>query len=508
MHTFRNPIGFLLLCCIFMCPLIAGAQITTGVGVTEPLQPIISGPDEIAVGRTLVLDASSSRGLGEDTSYRWYVEGISQPISRTVEVVYTPERTDTLTIRLHIRTTTDGSVEETDVEKVIVVYERKVILIADASVPAEKLELHRETAAEKGVYLRLIRPDEPTIRITAEETLANLIAEQSTAFPGAQAIVVWTDDLTGLQALMRASEQDAQLKQSVEGQTLIAITDRGLKTFSRTTHGPFNVLNPNRILITRKEALNPLLSSETLDDFLAQIEQRDIDLLTIDASSIAFRPWNLLSSLVNFMLTHGVSSQIVILLLTLPVIAMILAFFKQVIGITTFGLYTPSIITLSFLALGWKIGLLFLLFIIVTGYATRTLLKRWRMLYIPRVAIVLTVVSITLLLLLGLAAAFDITFGRDTIFVLLIMSTLAESFLTIKIEEGLISAIIGTSETIVAALLCAWIVSWAFLQSFLLAYPEVILLTIVVDAALGRWTGLRLVEYFRFRDVFKHLQEE
>ena len=31
---------------------------------------------------------------------------------------------------------------------------------------------------------------------------------------------------------------------------------------------------------------------------------------------------------------------------------------------------------------------------------------------------------------------------------------------------------------------------------------------IVVNIALGRWTGLRLVEYVRFREVFRHLQEE
>ncbi|PIR48492.1 hypothetical protein COU80_02145 [Candidatus Peregrinibacteria bacterium CG10_big_fil_rev_8_21_14_0_10_55_24] len=494
--------GILLALCV------AFPAIAQQAPAADTLVPIISGPDEIVVGRTLVLDASSSKGLGEDTTYRWFVGGVSQPISRTVEVVYTPERTDTLTMRLHIRTTVEGEVREAEVEKVIIVYQRKIVLIADTTVPTDKVELHRQTAAEEGTYLRVIRPTDTAVRISAEETLATLIGEEDTTLQGAQAIIIWTDGMIGLQALMRASEGNTQLKQSLEGQTLVVITDRGLQTFARTTHAPFTVLSPDRILITRKEAVNPLLSSQSPEEFLTTIEQRDIDLLIVDASSIAIRPWNLLSTLVTSMLTHGVSSQIVILLLTLPLIAMILAFLKQVIGITTFGLYTPSIITLSFLALGWKIGLTFLLFIIFTGYITRMLLKRWRMLYIPRVAIVITVVSITLLLLLGLAAAFSITFGRDTIFVLLIMSTLAESFLTIKTEEGLWSAVLGTGETIVASLVCAWIVSWSTLQSILLAYPEVILFTIVADAALGQWTGLRLVEYFRFREVFKHLQEE
>ena len=135
-------------------------------------------------------------------------------------------------------------------------------------------------------------------------------------------------------------------------------------------------------------------------------------------------------------------------------------------------------------------------------------MKRWRLLYIPKVAIILTVVSVTLLLLMGISAFYSITFSRETIFILLIMSTLSESFLNLKTEEGWRSAIIGIVETIAAALICVFIVQWDVFQSLILAYPELILLTIIVDILLGRWTGLRLLEYIRFREVFKHLQEE
>jgi hypothetical protein len=261
-------------------------------------------------------------------------------------------------------------------------------------------------------------------------------------------------------------------------------------------------------LVTRKEALNPLISAVNIESFMEDLTQRDIDYIVVDESSTGIRPWNVLSSLVNYMLTHGVSSQTVTLLLLLPLIATILAFFKQVIGITTFGLYTPSIVALSFLALGSGVGMLFLLFILITGYATRSFMKRWRLLYIPKVAIILTVVSITVLILLSIGAYFDITLSGDTIFVLLIMSTLAESFLNVKMEQGWKSALFGIGETVFAALACVYIVSLPFLRSVILAYPELILITIVINIFLGRWTGLRLVEYFRFQEVFKHMQEE
>ena len=498
--------GFLSVTCSIALPAVAATGEVLGVGV--PLTPIIRGPDDIAVGRTLVLDASASVGVGEDVSYRWYRDSLPQPISRTVEAVYTPEEPGVTSIRLVVSTTIDGEEVEAEVEKQITVYERKIVLIADSSIPTEKLQIHQQTAAEEGVFLRVLQPVITGAPLGTEEALVKLIQEQSSALNGASAIVLWTEGITGLQAFMRAIEQDTERMQSMKNQSIVLISDRNLKVLGRTARGPFSVLGPRQILITRRVAMNPLISSATVEQFVEELDKRDTDYLIVDKSTTGIRPWNLLSSLVNYMLTHGVSSQTVILLLMLPVIAMILAFLKQVIGITTFGLYTPSLVALSFLALGWPIGLAFLLFIIITGYATRAFMRRWRLLYIPKVAIVITVVSITLLLLLGLGTLFHIILARDTIFVLLIMSTLSESFLNVKTEEGLYSAILGTGETILAALLCVFIVQWPWLQSFALAYPELILFTIAADAILGRWTGLRLVEYFRFREVFKHLQEE
>lgn len=475
---------------------------------TEPLEAVITGPDEVLVGRTIVLDASASHGLGNSTQYTWYRGESNVPISRSVEAVFTPDQPGVVTMRLSISTMINGKRETIETTRSITVYDRKIVLIADSSIPLDKLNLHLVAAAEAGVYLRLLQPEESAIPLSVEESIFAMLSKESATLNGAEAIVLWTEGVKGLQALMRAVEGNPSRYEAIHNQTIVLITDRGLGTLARTAGGPFTVVQPHQILVTRKEAVNPMMSATDIDSFIGELTQRDIDFLVVDKSSTGIRPWNILSSLVNFMLTHGVSSQTVILLLMLPLIATILAFFKQVIGITTFGLYTPSILALSFLALGWGLGLLFLLFILITGYATRQIMKRWRLLYIPKVAIILTMVSLTLLILLGIGAYQDITLSGDTIFVLLIMSTLAESFLNVKTEEGWKAAIFGIGETVMAALFCVFIVQLSFLQSLILAYPEMILITIVINILLGKWTGLRLVEYFRFQEVFKHMQEE
>lgn len=492
-------------------PFAAHAQ-TAGTGsvAVQPVVAVISGPTDVAVGRTIVLDASASR-LGDATveRYEWTVDGQRAPISQTVEAIFTPEKAGPITFRLAMTVRSpEGDVFDSGAEYRVIAYDRKIVLIADPAIERDKLGLHMKTAEGQGIFLHIIQPPVSTTPLDAEEALVGMLTEEASTLQGAEAVVVWTEGVRGLQALMRVAQANEDVKSALGQQSIVLLADGSLNTLSRTAQGQYGVLRPEAIFLTRREALNALLATPSIDAFLEEIAKRDIDMLRIDASTAGLRPWNVLSSLVNAMLVRGVPSQTVILLLVLPVIATILAFLKQVVGITSFGLYTPSIISLSFLALGWQMGVLFLVAILLVGYGARRLMHGWRILYIPKVAIILTVVSIALLLLMSIGAMIGLTFTRETIFLLLIMSTLAESFLNLKTEQGLTSAVFAVGETVLAALVCVFLVQWSPFQSLLLAYPELLLLTVVVNVLLGRWSGLRLVEYFRFRDVFRHLQEE
>jgi len=224
-----------------------------------------------------------------------------------------------------------------------------------------------------------------------------------------------------------------------------------------------------------------------------------------------------LAFFVNYLVANGIPASAILLVLLLPVIATLVAFFKQVIGITTFGVYTPSVLTLSFLAVGLKLGLVVLFVVVLASILIRKILKRYRLAYTPRLAIVLTFVSLAIL-----AAIVSLTwlapFGEyyrisdliaASIFPMLIMSTLAEKFVSIQTEKGSGSAIHMFAELIFVSVACYFIVGeWSYLQTLMLSRPEVIFLFLVANIILGRFTGLRLTEYIRFRDVIKKAEEE
>ena len=212
--------------------------------------------------------------------------------------------------------------------------------------------------------------------------------------------------------------------------------------------------------------------------------------------------------LIQYFASQGVPVQTVTLLLMLPIIATLVAVFRQVIGIKAFGIYTPSIITFALFAMGeLKYGVAVFVSIIGVGMLSRFILKRFRLLYLPRVAITLSIVSLTMLLLLFLGGFNHRTgFAGASVFPLLIMITLAEKFVSTQIEKGTRIALILAIETLIISTVGYFLIKSSVITNIILSYPLwIIALTFIINFALGKWSGLRLTEYWRFRAAFKHL---
>ena len=280
-------------------------------------------------------------------------------------------------------------------------------------------------------------------------------------------------------------------------------------------------MNPKMILIAKEAAIDALVETKGSDELLNTLKERGSVYEVINAESGKLRPWNFMSYFVNVLIDNGIPDNTIALLLLLPVIATVVAFMKQVVGITTFGIYTPSIITLSFLVIGMHAGLLVLLTAIIIGTLARPLLRRVRMLYIPKMAIVITLVSLTLLLILIASiylGLFDAQFLSIAIFPMLILSTLVEKFVSAKSEKSYTSASVLMLETVIVALIAYFIAGgeinlgflsfrFEFVKNLMLNYPEAVFLLIIINILLGKWSGIRVMERIRFREVLRHIEE-
>ena len=217
---------------------------------------------------------------------------------------------------------------------------------------------------------------------------------------------------------------------------------------------------------------------------------------------------NNVSPIISFLMQQGVPLDTVILLLMLPVIVTLIAFFRQVVGIKAFGIYTPAIVTFAFLAVPQlRYGVIVFISVILVGMLMRFALKGLRILYLPRVAITLSIIAFSILALLSVGGYMQRTgLASVSIFPILIMITIVEKFVATQIEKGNKTAIILAVETLVISLVGYYLASWPALVRGIVAFPWMILITIPINIFLGKWDGLRLTEYMRFKDVLKNLK--
>lgn len=215
-----------------------------------------------------------------------------------------------------------------------------------------------------------------------------------------------------------------------------------------------------------------------------------------------------ISPLVSYLMAQGVPLDTVVLLLMLPIIVTVIAFFRQVVGIKAFGIYTPAIVTFAFLAIPQlRYSVVIFASVILLGMLMRFALKGLRILYLPRVAITLSILAFAILFLLSLGGTMHRTgLASVSIFPILIIITLVEKFVATQIEKGNSAAMVMAILTLVISIIGYYLASWPFLIKGIIADPWIILLTIPVNIFLGKWDGLRLVEYFRFREVLKNLK--
>jgi len=200
---------------------------------------------------------------------------------------------------------------------------------------------------------------------------------------------------------------------------------------------------------------------------------------------------------------EGVSPNTIVLLFLFPLVAGLVAFSRQVVGLSGFGLLTPAILAVAFLSTGGVVGLGLLSFVVLISILGKTLMKKIRLPYLPKLAVLIWIVS----LLVMTVMVFGFGLGRDSlssigIFPIILFVLLAETFIESQITKSFTVSLGMLVETVILALVAYKILSSHMVQEMVLVNPEVSAVTILfLDLLIGRYKGLRFLEMWRFRKL-------
>jgi transglutaminase-like putative cysteine protease len=196
-------------------------------------------------------------------------------------------------------------------------------------------------------------------------------------------------------------------------------------------------------------------------------------------------------------------------LLLLPLAALVVSVFRVLIGVQTYGVFSPALLGLIFRdlkALPWGLGIF--AGTVLVGWLLRKLLDRYNLLLIPRAAVMLTLIVVFLITVVVASDRLGVhVTGYIALFPLIILTHMVERFWTVEAEDGTRSSFKTLFGTLLVAVAVAVGLSPDAVGRWILRYPETLGLVVAALLLLGRYTGYRLTELYRFQDVIEFKAE-
>jgi hypothetical protein len=190
------------------------------------------------------------------------------------------------------------------------------------------------------------------------------------------------------------------------------------------------------------------------------------------------------------------------ILLLVPIGTLVIGFLRNMIGFPTFGVFMPVLMALAFRSTGLAYGLSIFAGILLVGYAVRRGLDKLRLLLLPRMSVILTLViaCFTFLALAGNKLGLR-EFMAVGLLPFVILTMVIERFFVLVEEAGIRAGLRTAAGSAAVSIISYGIISWEPLQLTFFVYPELLAAVAAVQILLGRYTGYRLSELFRFRAV-------
>jgi hypothetical protein len=218
-------------------------------------------------------------------------------------------------------------------------------------------------------------------------------------------------------------------------------------------------------------------------------------------------PYRLLS-LLSLNALPPPEQRLVEFLLLLPIAALIVCIFRNIIGITSFGTFAPALLGLAFRNLTSMPGILVFVSIILIGWGMRRVLDRYHLLQVPRSAFLLSLVVLILITAIVTANYQNLPATKYiSLFPMVILTGMIERFWTLEVEDSTTSSFRTLIATVFISCTISLVLGFPAVVQHMFRYPETLGLIMAVELLIGRYTGFRLTELYRFRDFTQHTDD-
>jgi len=191
-------------------------------------------------------------------------------------------------------------------------------------------------------------------------------------------------------------------------------------------------------------------------------------------------------------------------LLLIPIGALAIVLLRVIVGIKTSGTFMPVLLAMAFIQTELIPGLVMFLVIVSIGLIVRSYLSHLRLLLVARISAVLIIVVGIMAMVailaykLGMQDAINITF-----FPMIILAWTIERMSIIWEEDGASEVLVQGSGSLFAAVIAYLAMTNEIMQFWTYTFPEFLLTVLGLIILIGRYSGYRVSELYRFASMVK-----
>jgi len=286
-----------------------------------------------------------------------------------------------------------------------------------------------------------------------------------------------------------------------EERTIVVLSDakENLKGYSPLL---FKCVSPETVVLSNLEDIDSVWDAIIISmlegtPITKELQDRGVEYIHLDKTQGA-------TALADAVASAEFPLETIKLLLLLPFAATVVAIFRNIVGIRTYGIFGPAILSIAFLSCGLPVGLMIFATLLFAGTSSRYLIGKFSLMVVPRMAVVITSACLVMAWLIILGLRFGYTsFAQISFFPLVITSAIIENFMRTMEEKGIFEALKNCTSTLIVAMVCFAVVSSSALQATVILHPEILTVLLGLNILIGRWKGLRLTEYFRFSELIR-----
>lgn len=268
--------------------------------------------------------------------------------------------------------------------------------------------------------------------------------------------------------------------------------------------------NPNIFVVEKSYLLN----------FLSNLsfEKTDFDTKSVYNVSLNSKDqpnYYFFSHVIDYLIYQWISVNLLSFLLVLSVCILMISFLRQFVWFSVFGLFYPLMFSISLFLIWIELSLILLLITFISTIVTKIFVKKIYLLHNAKIALLMIFYVCLLLLFLALdhflwlnLIDFQMFDNMFMIFPLIFVAIIWDKIFNDGFRFFSLWSLFSLIEFLIVSFVSYLLLSWSGLRHLMIAYPEIVLLIFILNLIVWRFTGLQVLEYFRFIPLIRKQFEE